>query len=38
MGLYSSVVQESYLSGTENAVFIPELWGDAIRAQVAKTK
>ena len=36
MGLYSSVVQESYSSGTENAVFIPELWGDAIRSTFKK--
>jgi len=36
MGLYSSVVQDSYSSGTENAVFIPELWGDAIRSTFKK--
>ena len=36
MGLYSGVVQESYSSGTENAVFIPELWADAIRSTFKK--
>ena len=36
MGLYSSVVQDSYSSGTENAVFIPEMWGDAIRSTFKK--
>ena len=36
MGLYSSVVQDSYSSGTENAVFIPELWADAIRSTFKK--
>ena len=36
MGLYSSVVQDSYSSGTENAVFIPELWSDAIRSTFKK--
>ena len=32
MGLYSTVVQSSYSSGTENAVFIPELWADVADA------
>ena len=36
MGLYSSVVQDSYSSGTESAVFIPEMWGDAIRSTFKK--
>jgi len=36
MGLYSSVVQDSYSSGTETAVFIPELWSDAIRSTFNK--
>ena len=36
MGLYSSVVQDSYSSGTESAVFIPELWADAIRSTFKK--
>ena len=36
MGLYSTVVQSSYSSGTENAVFIPELWADAIRSTFKK--
>ena len=36
MGLYSSVVQDSYSSGTENDVFIPELWSDAIRSTFKK--
>tara|TARA_Y100000593_G_scaffold24909_1_gene49601 strand:- start:2117 stop:3082 length:966 start_codon:yes stop_codon:yes gene_type:complete len=36
MGLYSAVVQDSYSSGTENAVFIPELWADAIRSTFKK--
>jgi len=36
MGLYSSVVQDSYSSGTESAVFIPEMWADAIRSVFKK--
>ena len=36
MGLYSSVVQDSYSAQTENAVFIPELWSDAIRSTFKK--
>mgnify|MGYP003134129046 CR=1 FL=1 len=36
MGLYSSVVQDSYSAQTENAVFIPELWADAIRSTFKK--
>ncbi len=32
MGLYSSVIQDSYSAQSELDVFIPELWADAIRA------
>ncbi len=36
MGLYSSVVQDSYSKQTEADVFIPELWADAIRSTFKK--
>lgn len=36
MGLYSSVVQDSYSKQTELDVFIPELWADAIRSTFKK--
>ena len=36
MALYSSVVQDSYSAQTEAAVFIPEVWADAIRSTFKK--